>query len=467
MTGPEVVAGSFRDPSGFLFLRDGILYRQINVGYRQAYDRLMGSGLYEALARENLLVPHQEVAVTEAAGRNAYKVIRPQRLPFISYPYEWCFGQLKAAALATLRVHEIALRHGMILKDASAYNIQFHGGRAIFIDTLSFEDYREGKPWVAYRQFCRHFLAPLALQRYRDAGLGRLLQVYLDGVPLALAARLLPRRTLMRLPLLLHLHLQARAEEKLGRRGRVRASGRVSRRGLQGIVDNLRAGVEALELKLRLGGWGDYYERTNYSQEAWREKGSLVERFLDRLSPDTVWDLGANTGFFSRMAAKRARLTVAFDADPEAVEVSYRRSVADSETGLLPLVVDLTNPSPGLGWEGEERAALPRRGRPDAVLALALVHHLAIGNNLPLDRIARYFAGLGGHLIVEFVPKSDSQVERMLATREDIFADYSREGFESAFRRHFDIRDSRAIRESERRLYLMTALASHREIGPG
>ena len=456
MTGHETVPGSFRDPSGFVYVRDGILYRQINEVYRDAYDQLLESGLYEVLVGERLLIPHQEASLGLAASEDAHKVLRPQPLMFLSYPYEWCFSQLKDAALATLRVQEIALRHGMVLKDASSYNIQFHEGRPVLIDTLSFEAYRENEPWIAYRQFCQHFLAPLALASRCDHRLTHLLSVFLDGVPLGLAARLLPRRTLLRLPLLLHLHLQARAERGLAEQGRARRGGRVSRQGLLGILDSLRSGIDALTWRPKAGmDWADYYQRTNYSQEAWSDKQAVVERFLDLAAPEIVWDLGANTGVFSRLAARRAKMVVALDADAAAVEANYRQCASDGETRVLPLVVDLTNPSPGVGWDNRERPALLDRGRPDILLALALVHHLAIGNNLPLAQIAQSFARLGDTFVVEFVPKTDSQVRRMLETREDIFTDYSQQGFERAFARHFRIRESHRIRGSERQLYLM------------
>jgi hypothetical protein len=189
------LVSSFRDPSGFLFIREGILYRQVNQVYREDYSRLMDSGLYEKLVKNGLLITHAETDIQPADGVLSYKVICPERVPFISYPYEWSFGQLQDAALATLSIQRRALKLGMSLKDASAYNIQFPKGKAMLIDTLSFEQYQEGEPWVAYRQFCQHFLAPLALMAYKDVRLNQLLRIYIDGIPLDLASKLLPRST--------------------------------------------------------------------------------------------------------------------------------------------------------------------------------------------------------------------------------------------------------------------------------
>jgi hypothetical protein len=452
----EVVAGSFRDPSGFLFTRDGVLHRQVNSVYQADYDLLMSSGLYGALVEEGLLISHQEEPGEAPASRNAYKIIRPERLAFVSYPYEWCFSQLRDAGLATLQIQKTALAHGMSLKDASAFNIQFRNGRPVFIDTLSFEQYPQDRPWVAYRQFCQHFLAPLALISHADHRLGQLFRIFLDGVPLDLASALLPVRTRFRVPLLTHLHLHAKTESYFSRRGSVaKTSGRVSRRGLEGILESLEAALRRLRWQPLGTTWADYYSHTNYSDEAWEDKKRQVERLLSRVEPRTVWDLGSNTGVFSRLAARKAELTLAFDLDAAAVERNYLECVRDGNGRVLPLVLDLANPSPSLGWANLERPSVLDRGRPDIVLALALIHHLAIGNNLPLERIARFLHDACPWLLVEFVPKSDSQVQRMLASREDIFTDYTQQSFEEAFGRYFSIREVQPLRDSARSLYLM------------
>ena len=208
------LSASFRDPSGFLFSQNGILFRQINRTYSEDYARLMDSGLYEKLVKANVLIPHVEVDQAPAEKEAAFKVIQPERVPFISYPYEWSFSQLKDAALATLSIHKRALKLGMSLKDASAYNIQFVHGKAMLIDTLSFEVYKAGEPWTAYKQFCQHFLAPLTLMSYRDIRLSQLLRVYIDGVPLDLVSELLPFKTKFNFGLLTHIHVHASSQKR-------------------------------------------------------------------------------------------------------------------------------------------------------------------------------------------------------------------------------------------------------------
>jgi hypothetical protein len=451
------IPGSFRDPNGFLFVQDGSIYRQVNVLYRNHYDHLLKSGLYQSLVDAGLLIAHTEANLNLARSDNAYKIVQPEVVPFISYPYEWSFSQLKAAALATLEIQKRALASGMSLKDCSAYNIQFVKGKPVLIDTLSFEMYQEGLPWVAYRQFCQHFLAPLALMSHRDIRLNQLLRVYIDGIPLDLAAALLPFRSRFKLPLLLHIHLHARSQQHFSDKvvDRDTARGRVSRQSLLGLIDNLESAIRKLQWSPQGTDWADYYQDDSYDSVGIEHKRQLVASFLDEAAPKTVWDLGGNVGLFSRIAADKGIQTVSWDVDPGCVDISYRQVVSNGETNLLPLVLDLTNPSPSMGWENRERMSILERGPADAVMALALVHHLAISNNVPLDRIADFLARLCRWLIIEFVPKSDAKVQRLLSTREDIFPHYTRQGFEKEFGRFFVIKRSEQIRNSKRILYLM------------
>ncbi|MPZ89236.1 MAG: SAM-dependent methyltransferase [Nitriliruptorales bacterium] len=452
------VAGSFRDPSGFVFTRDGVIHRQVNMIYREEYDLLRSCGLYDALVERGLLIPHAEVDVAAAPAPGAYKVLRPEPLDFVAYPYEWCFSQLKDAALTTLDIQDLALEHGMSLRDASAFNIQFHRGSAVFIDTLSFEAAPQGRPWVAYRQFCQHFLAPLALMSLVDVRLGQLSRVHLDGVPLDLASALLPRTTRLRPGLLMHLHAHAKSQSRHA--GDVASAqkartGEVSDRALRGLVDNLRSTVRRLDWQPRETEWVDYYEGDSYSDASFEHKTALVTKFVEQVAPRTAWDLGANTGRHSQIASDAGAFTVAFDIDPGAVEAGYRQMKADGQQRLLPLVLDLTNPSPAIGWHNSERGSVPERGPVDLIMALALVHHLAISNNVPLERIARFLAELGPSLIIEFVPKSDPKVQVLLASRADIFPDYHLDGFEAAMSTRFTVEQSEPIRGTDRTLFLL------------
>ena len=449
---------SFRDPAGFVFTNQGELLRQINPVGRPDYDALMASGLYDKLVQAGDLVRHEEVDPALSPDGRASLVVRPERVAFVSYPYEWSFSQLKDAALLTLRLQKAAVEHGLSLKDATAYNVAYDQGRPRWIDTLSFERLTPGRPWIAYRQFCQFFLAPLAVMSYVDVRLLQLLRSHLDGMPLELASRLLPASTRLRPGILTHVHLQAAAERRVAEgapRLEMRRSSTMSATASAGILDSLERTVRGLGWRPAKTTWGDYYGATNYTDTAFAHKRDIVSEAIDRIGPRSIWDLGANDGTFSRLGSDRGIHTVAFDVDPVAVEKNYRRVVERGERQLLPLLLDLTNPSAGSGWAHEERESFADRGPADLVLALAVVHHLAIAHNLPLPRIAEFFGRIARALVVEFVPKGDSQLQRMLATREDIFERYSRADFEAAFAAWFTIEQVIPVRDAERIMYVM------------
>ena len=460
MTAPVRVHGSFRDPSGSLYRLHDVLYRQVRTSYRPDYDHLVQSGLLAELFDDGLLVRHEEVdPALLGASDDVYRVLRPTMVPFVSFPYEWSFGQIKAASLLTLKIMRRALRHGMILKDASAYNVQFFGSCPVFVDTLSFERYVVGEPWVAYRQFCQHFLAPLVLMAHVDLRMGLLSQTNIDGIPLDLASALLPQRKKLRPGIATHLVLHSRFQRRYGnsthRDGRPRR-GRVSRTGLQAILNSLESTIRRIEYASARTEWADYGAEDSYNGAAACHKRRIVDAFLSEVGrSDLVLDLGANKGEFSIPATQHADYVVAIDTDGGALDILYTRLAEAGDRRVLPLRVDLTAPSPAIGWDNTERPAFKERSLDGTVMALALIHHLAIANNVPMSQVAGFLAGFARNLIVEFVPKSDRQVQRLLAARQDIFPRYSRAGFETDFAAHYDIRRTEPIDGSERILYLM------------
>lgn len=442
---------SFRDPSGFVYRWNGQIFRHVDASYRNEYEAVKQAGLFEELWNRGWLIRHDEV--DQPAMEGAYATLRPEQLRCITYPYEWCFSQLKDAALLTLDIARLALDAGFVLKDASAYNVQFRGAKACLIDTLSFRRYREGEAWVAYGQFCRHFLAPLLLMAFRDVSLGRLLANHIDGIPLALATRLLPGRARMWPSLQLHLFLHARSERRFLNNSR-KVSPRVSKRGLVGILDSLRGTVASCTWRTGQTEWGDYYKITNYSADAFEAKRRLVGEAIAIAQPGYVWDLGANDGTFSRLVSNQRIPVLAWDIDPVAVERNHQEGKRRGEQYLTPALVDLMNPSPALGWNGREREGFFERNKPDLVICLALIHHLAIGNNVPLPQVVAMLQRLGAWVLVEFVPKHDSKVQELLRNREDIFPDYTEAAFKAAFLRAFDVAWNRPIPGTDRSLYL-------------
>jgi len=441
---------SFRDPAGFIFEKEGNLYRQINYSYKDDYNLFLKSGLYHKLTQKGYIIPFSEV---EDGAEDFYKIIEPQRIDFISYPYEWCFSQYKDAALLTLKIQKIALLAGMTLKDASAYNIQFQKNCPIHIDTLSFEKLDPQKPWRAYQQFCQHFLAPLALMSFIDSNLNNMMRNYINGIPLELASRLLPK--FKNWGIFTHIHLNAIFSNK--NKNNRRSQGSICNMTLKKhliLIDSLYHTVESLRPSKIKTEWENYYNNTNYDEVSFKEKENIISKIFTFIPKKAVlWDLGANDGHFTRIAVQCGLRGISFDIDTNAVEINYQHCKKYGETSPLPLILDLTNPSPSIGWNNNERLALFCRSNPDVVMALALVHHLVISNNIPFEYIASTFSSLTDMLIIEFVSKEDSQVQKLLATRQDIWPNYTEENFEDVFTKYYSSMKKYPISNTKRTIY--------------
>lgn len=445
---------SFRDPDGFVYRQNDEIYRCVAPSYKENYDLLINSGLYDELVKKKHLVAANEVA---PVAEGAYKLLQVQKIDFISYPYEWCFSQYQDAALLTLKIEKQAILHNMSLKDASAYNIQFSDGKPIFIDTLSFEKLDEKSPWIAYKQFCQHFLAPLCLMSYKDVRLSSLMKQYIDGIPLDLAAKLLP--VLIRPGIWMNINLHAYFQNKYSDTKANPAQWQTMTKTKQiALIEGLYDLIAGLKKPVSHTEWENYYEDTNYTQTAFNAKISIIEEYMGSLkNVKKIADFGANNGYFTRIALKDIKdaKAVAFDVDPQAVEKNYNFVKQNNETNLLPLVVDLLNPSSGIGWANGERDSISNRINADVVLALALIHHLCITSNIPFDYIASYFSALAPNLIIEFVPKEDTQVQKLLNSRKDIYSWYNKNNFEESFGHYYTIEKRRDIPESKRVLYLL------------
>ena len=403
-----------------------------------------------------MLVVHELVNDTEDR-----KVIRPEQLDLITFPYEWGFSQLKDAALLTMRIHLIALEHGMVLKDASAFNVQYKKGKPIFIDTLSFESYKEGDPWMAYGQFCRHFLGPLLLMKYRAPDLNRLQALYIDGVPLELTSALLPLRTHFSPFVKTNIHLHAKSLRRHERKQQISNKPKLSLRTQKNIVNSIVSYVDGLNLEAQTE-WGNYYEITNYNDEAFEFKERVIDAWIRKYDLKRIWDVGGNNGHFSRLIQDSCELIICSDIDPIAVDENYQTTKSENEEKIIPLMVDYTNPSPGIGFDNIERADFLtriRRLQLDCVLALALIHHLSISNNCTFEMLAESFSRSAKRLLIEFVDPNDSWADTLLRNKRDartLFSFYNQQNFEDVFSRYYDITESSRVPSAKRTLYLMT-----------
>jgi hypothetical protein len=458
---PTIVAhpSSFRDPSGFIFEKDGAIYRQVNLVFRENFDLFISSGCYTHLVKNGLLIPHEKIDQNLTGDPSWYTTLKPERIQFISYPYEWSFDMLKDAALLTLRLMKETLPFGIVLKDATPYNIQWYEGKFVFIDTLSFEKYEE-TPWIAYRQFCENFLGPLLIIHYAKTPLHQLQMAWPDGIPLDIIKSLLPGRSKFSFHTYLHIHLHQKVVTRQ-RHGRYANTEKFSRQKLVNLISSLELLVNKLRLNANQSTWSEYYDEASLRNNYLQEKKDIINRWLKRLGTiKTAADLGCNKGEFSRLLATKGIYTIATDYDPYCINELYQSIKIGSEKNIQPLIVDLANPTPSLGFNNTERSSFYNRLDAELVLALALIHHLTIGKNIPLDKIASVFHQASRHLIIEFVPKEDAKIKMMLQHKKDIYPDYSEENFVASFSKFFSIEEKQAIPGSVRTLYLLKKIKS-------
>ena len=413
----ERLSGSFRDPSGYVFSEGGRLFRRITETGKRDFSCFINSGLAEKLSREGKIVPFG------LSGKDD-SLLELEKLPFITYPYEWSFSQLRDAALLTLELLREALTHDMVLKDASAFNIAFRNGRPVFMDHTSFTVYRENEPWRAYRQFAMHFPAPLLLMQKCDLRCLGLFREDLGGIPLELASRLLPWHTRLSPGILIHIHLHAAFDKRCSEVPGEARKASLSRKQFENMIDSMFDFTASLRFPRQKTAWAQYTGTTSYEEASFLFKQQCVEAFCRTCAPGVCLDLGANSGAFSEIAARYARHVVAADIDPCAVEFLYQLN-REKVPNLVPVLLDLNNPAPALGVLNAERDSFFDRFRGDLVLGLALIHHLRITGNWSLEQIAELFARLAPKALVEFVPREDPQVKQLLRGREEYCPDWT------------------------------------------
>ena len=446
---------SFRDPSGFMFHDGDTLRRVINPIYFPQYTKLTESGFFKTLIKNKLLISHQETSVSEEQI-----VITPEKIPFITNPYEWGFEQYKQAALLTLKIQKFALSKGFILKDASSYNVTFHKGKPIFIDTLSFDFYEEGTPWRAYKQFITHFLGPLVLAKYHGNEVFNMMQSFIDGIPVKIIASMLPKRTKLSSVLYPNIHLLAKMESKHSEDYKSETKiAKLSKKAQNNIISSLYNYIQKLSLKEE-SEWGEYYSKTNYDEAAFETKKNLIREWVTPLNPKKLIDIGGNDGTFARTVQDIVQDIIVTDIDSNAVDYNFKQVLKNKEENMLPFVCDVLQPAPGIGFNNTERSSLINRLQeyaPDVTMALALIHHITLSGNVPFEKSAAFFAKFSNNLIIEFPTREDSWVESLLVRKREFinhFDFYNKTNFENGYSTYFDLVKKEKVAGTKRILYL-------------
>lgn len=453
--------GSFRDRNGRVYYDSGRVFRLLSEVGLADWETASSKRFFQQAMRDGKIVGTRRIEETSGISPGAIGgwagVLEHDRIPFVSYPYEWSFGMLQDAALLQLELLDAALDEDMVLKDASAFNVQWTNGRPVFIDVLSFENLEPGQPWVGYRQFCQMFLYPLLLQAYKNVPFQPWLRGNLEGIDPEQFNQLMSLRDLFRPGVLFHVYLHAKSQRRhADRDGDVRAE--LHRAGfhkalIKANVARLRKLVAGLRWKAQTSQWHDYTTRHSYSEEDLHRKISFVQSVVTERHRHLVWDLGCNTGTFSELAAENADCVIAMDSDGLIVERLYQAIKSNGQSRILPLLINIADPPPNLGWRARERHGLAERGKPDLVLCLALLHHLVISANIPVAELVDWLASLQADLVIEFVTKDDPMVRKLLQNKVDNYFDYQLAFFEHCLSRAFVIERRENVTSNTRILY--------------
>jgi ribosomal protein L11 methylase PrmA len=457
----EKVGGSFRDPAGHVFDNGNTILRTITQTKVDEFLQLQGQGVYERLAKRGQMVSSEDVTDNHAdmVVDNVQRVLRHERLKYISYPYEWSFNQLKDAAILTLDLQiDLLENENAVLSDNTAYNVQFDGYRAVFIDVLSLEPYVEGRPWIGYGQFCQQFLNPLVMTAVLGVDFRHWYRGNVEGIATVDLARMLKARHLLSPGILTHVYMHAKALENAARKSgdadaTPPAQVALSKQKHLALLKYMRAFVNTLSVKSQDTVWGEYEHTNTYDQSEAGQKHQFVAEFVEKTKPELLMDLGCNAGEYSLLSLKSgAENVVGFDFDSNAVDVAYGRAKA-GKLNFLPLQLDAFNPSPSQGWCQNERDGFESRAKADAMIALAFIHHLAIAKNAPMDQMIDWLTGIAPAGVIEFVPKTDPTALCMLKGREDIFADYDEETFTKVLSRKAQIVTQKRVTSHGRVLF--------------
>jgi len=471
MSAARIEPGSVRDPHSRVVEADGAVLRLLSEQGLRDWSALAASELFRKAVAEGKLIGTEDETLQQSVAKSdavdlpaglvdgAAAVLRHEVVPFVSYPYEWTFAMLKDAALLQLELLRGALDENLILKDSSPYNVQWRGARPVFIDVGSFERLREGEPWVGYRQFCMLFLYPLLLQAYKDIPFQPWLRGRLDGIEPQECRNLLSWRDLLRAGTLAHVFLLARLERRHADTDRnvkreLRQAG-FKKELIVANVKRLEKLVRRLEWRPGASEWSGYGALGHYTDADSGRKADFVRRVAGERNWELAWDLGCNDGRYSRLVAEHARYVVAMDSDAAVVDGLYRSLRDGGEASILPLFVDVVDPSPALGWRGGERRTLSGRGTPELTLCLAFIHHVAIGGNVPVRDFLEWLRSLGTRLVIEFPTTDDPLVRRLLARKQEgTHPDYERGHFERCLGELFDVGPSEELSSGMRVLYV-------------
>jgi len=466
----EANLGSFRDPVNRVYELDTKsgkrILRGLSADALEIYNSLADSEFFKKFIQSGKIINTKLLPAKDKDAKTIMKdgwtgVLEHETIPFVSYPYEWTFSMLKDAALLQLQIIEQSLENGWTLKDATPYNIQFIGSRAVFIDTPSFEPWVKGEPWVGYRQFCSMFLTPLLLKAHLNIDYAPLMRSYLDGIPPTEAAKFFQGVKRFKKGVMSHIIFPAKVENSIANRERDAAPAQERKARPQsdamviGLVQSLRRLVNKLTIEIDHTDWSQYDKTHSYQEADFQAKKDFVLKQASLSKRDQVWDIGCNTGTFSRISAEFCNQVISVDGDHNAVEQLYIHQKKEVSSNILPLYINLGNISPGQGWAGKERMALDQRKKPDLVLCLALIHHVRMSANIPNKLFLEWLRSLDAEIVLEFVNRNDEMVIKLLTNKKEQYEDYNIDQFVKETKEYFTIKDREPLKGGKREIFFL------------
>ncbi|MEZ5169435.1 MAG: class I SAM-dependent methyltransferase [Acidimicrobiia bacterium] len=466
MTSPRAEPSSFRDPANAVFYADGRVLRGLDSKASAEWEVVHATKFFRRALADGRVVGTRKAddAVVAGLGPDTRwtTVLEHDRIPFVSYPYEWSFSMLRDAAILHLELLSEALEEDVTMKDGYAYNVQWQGTAPTFIDTPSFEPAGTGGPWIGYRQFCQTFLFPMMLQAHKGVSFQPFLRGQVNGLTPTQMRDLMSFRDNFRRGVFKNVYLHAVLESRYSDKSTQDTIKKAKKSGFntevqKAVIRKLLKLSTKLKWKKANSTWSDYLGICSYSDADADAKKAFVAKAAGSRRRALGWDLGCNEGTYTRIAAEHCDYVVGVDGDDLVIDHLYRSLREDGTTNILPLVMDLTDPSPGIGWRNRERRPFTERAKPDFVMTLALLHHLAIAANIPLTDVVDWLHSFDAEMIVEFVDRPDPMAQRLLANKPpEIHADYDLEHFEKIFTAAFDVREREELPGGTRVMYHAT-----------
>ncbi len=458
------INGSFRDPANRVYEHEGRILRGVTSAALENFKALEQSSFFKDYVARGLIVRTTLADLGDEAAKGILAqgwagVLAHERVPLISYPYEWTFSMLKDAALLQLDLLESGLKEGWTIKDSTPFNIQFVGAKPVFIDIPSFEPREQGEHWAAYRQFCMLFLYPLMLKAHLGLDFQPVLRSNLDGISPGEAARYFKGLKRFKKGVTSHISIPAMIEGRVENSEKDRApakkrdSLKQSDAMVLGLVQSMKRLVQSLESPIRHTEWSEYANTHSYEQQAFEAKLAFVRNAAKTGHWGVAWDIGGNTGTFSKICAEYSDRVITVDGDHDAVEKLYLSEKGNDAGKILPLYMNLANPSPNQGWAGTERLGFTDRNSPDFVVCLALIHHISLSANVPIPLFLEWLRSLNAKLVIEFVDRPDEMVQKLLLNKKEKYPDYNKDVFERELNARFKILDSQDLKGGHRKIY--------------